>query len=310
MKQFIRDYLTFNKRERNGLFVLLLIIILLLVYLNTSDKFIKPETTDFSNFEKEIVALNAADELAHDSLQNDSITPKHYSDNTTTNNASNLEPEYFNFNPNNLPEEDWTRLGFSDKQIQTIKNYEAKGGRFRTKEDVKKMYCIREKQYNEIESYIQIPIEQKQTSDFEKFKSEIKTPKPEKPLVELNSADSAYLTKVKGIGPFYAKSIVKYRTALGGFAFKEQLMEIWKFDQEKFDAVKDFVFVDDSEIKKININTCTATELKHPYLNWNMVNAIVSYRNMHGNYKRLEEIKNTDLVDDETYRKIVVYLTL
>ncbi len=310
MKQFIRDYLTFNKRERNGVFVLLSIIIILLVYLNISDKFIKPETTDFSKFENEIIALNASADLTTDSLQNDSLPNNRYSNNPINNDPITVEPEYFNFNPNNLPEEDWTRLGFSEKQIQTIKNYEAKGGRFRTKEDVKKMYCIHEKQYNALEPYIQIPIEQKQTLDFEKDKSEIRNPKPEKPVVELNSADSTYLTKVKGIGPFYAKSIIKYRTSLGGFAFKEQLMEIWKFDQEKFDAVKDFIFVDDSEIRKININTCTATELKHPYLNWNMVNAIISYRTMHGKYKRLEEIKNTDLVDDETYRKIVVYLTL
>lgn len=312
MKQFIRDYLTFNKRERNGIIILLSIISLLLIYLNSSDVFKTPEKVDFTKFEKEIAAFNASMELNRiaekekkDSLYDaNSIVP-----------GTALITEYFSFNPNNLAEEDWKRLGFNDKQVQTIKNYESKGGQFRTKEDVKKMYCISSDQYSKLEPYIILP--PKETANnykqFEKSpvtsNSQLRTSDSRLPaIVELNSADSAYLTKVKGIGAFYAKSIVKYREQLGGFAFKEQLMEIWKFDKEKFDAVKNFIIVDDSEVRKININTCTAAQLKHPYISWNIANAIVNYRLQHGKYKKLEEIKKTDLVDDETFRKLVYYL--
>lgn len=311
MKQAIRDYLTFNKRERNGIFVLLIIIALLITYLNVSEYFIETPKVDFSKFEKEIDAFNALADL-----KKDSVLISEFSNRNEANNDNSLDnvitdqPEYFNFNPNNLSPENWQRLGFSDKQINVIKNYEAKGGRFRNKEDVKKMYCISSKQFERIEPYIQIPQEEKPIDNFEKNKIETKTPKAANPLVELNSADSAYLTKVKGIGPFYAKSIVKYRTQLGGFVNKEQLMEIWKFDQEKFDAIKELIFVDESEIKKININTCTASELKHPYVNWNVANAIVNYRAKHGLFKSIAEIKKTDLIDEETYRKIFPYLVL
>lgn len=304
MKQFIRDYLTFNKRERNGILVLLSIITLLLIYLNISDKFIQSEKVDFTKFEKQIAAFNAAPQII-DSTKNNSFSSE------TTATVTNTTPEYFAFDPNNLPEEDWERLGFNTKQIQTIKNYEAKGGQFRTKEDVKKMYCITPAQYLKLEQYIQIPEKPAQKNNYKQFDKTLPAANPRLPtVVELNSADSAYLTKVKGIGGFYAKSIVKYREQLGGFAFKEQLMEIWKFDQEKFDAVKNYIIVDDSEIRKININTCTAEQLKHPYLSWNAANGIVNYRKQHGKYRNLAEIKNTDLVDEETYRKIVSYLTL
>jgi competence protein ComEA len=312
MKQFIRDYLTFNKRERNGIFILLLIITLLLIYLNISDKFIKPEQVDFTKFEKEIAAFTLAQQ-ERDSIA--SIANNHIVDSTTANLNSNAE--YFPFNPNGLPAEDWKRLGLNDKQIQTIKNYESKGGQFRTNEDVKKMYCIPAKLYAQLEPYIHIP--PKETHSFQKTPdtnlpastSNLRTQNSRLPtVVELNSADSAYLTKIKGIGAFYAKSIIKYREQLGGFANKEQLMEIWKFDKEKFDAVKDYIIVDESEIRKLNINTFTAEQLKHPYISWNIANAIANYRKQHGKYKNIEEIKKTDLVNDETFLKISPYLVL
>lgn len=88
------------------------------------------------------------------------------------------------------------------------------------------------------------------------------------------------------------------------------MLEVWKFDEEKYNAIKDYVSVDVSKIKKININTCEAKELKNPYTNWNQANAIVNYRKKHGNYKTVDEIKKTDLVDEETFRKIEVYLSI
>ncbi len=318
MKQFIRDYLTFNKRERNGLFVLLTIITLLIVYLSVSYKFNKPEKVDFSKFEKEIEQFNESAQLINDSIKQTNGNKYKYqkaeqeqliiAENTES--VENTQPEYFNFNPNNLANNEWQRLGLTDKQIQTIKNYEAKGGNFRRKEDVKKMYCIPEKQYLSLEPYIQIPIEKKVFPNCEAMKSETKNPTSANIIVELNTADSAQLTKIKGIGPFYAKTIIKYRNSLGGFVAKAQLLEMWKFDFDKFEEIEKFIRVDATKIKKININTCTAEELKHPYLNWNIANAIFSYRNKHGKYKNLEEIKKTDLVDDETYRKIAPYLIL
>jgi|ERR1019366_8015854 DNA uptake protein ComE-like DNA-binding protein len=306
MKQFIRDYLTFNKRERNGLFVLIAIITLMIVYLNISYLFIQPQTVDFTKFEKEIELFNASANHANDSLKNeDKFTYqkagfKQYENDKKT---TNSKTERFIFNPNFLSDKDWKRLGLTDKQIKSINNYQAKGGKFRNKEDVKKMYCISEKQYLSLEPYILIPIDKKEFSTFETT-----IPKLKNILVELNLADSTQLVSLKGIGAFYAKTIIKYRTLLGGFVAKEQLMEVWKFDSIRFEGVKNKITVDASNIKKININTCTAAELKHPYLTWNTVNVICNYRSKHGNYKTVEEIKKTDLVDEITYRKIAPYL--
>ncbi len=301
MKKIIRDYFTFNKRERNGVFVLISIIVLLLVYLNISHLFIKREIVDFSKFEKEIEVLNASVQSTNGSSEELSVF--------------NVIPEvkdkveFFYFDPNNLSEENWAKLGLTAKQIRVIKNYESKGGKFKTKDDVKKMYCIKEAQYLLLESYIQIQEkEQLVKKDNIQLANSTDRITSKQLILELNSADSISLTKLKGIGAFYAKTIIKYRNSLGGFVNKEQLLEVWKFDQAKLDEIRGQITVEASKISKININSCTAQQLKHPYLQWNVVNAIINYRNKHGNYKMVDDIKKTDLVDEETFRKIEPYL--
>jgi competence protein ComEA len=311
MKRFIRDYFTFNKRERNGVFILLSIITILIIYLNISDKFIKTEPVDFSKFENEINVFNALIKSTNDSTRGEK-----YKNNTpaeTTIGYVNLNGERFNFNPNNLPEKDWKRLGLNDKQIHMIKNYEAKGGKFRKKEDVKKIYCIKEELYSSLEPFIKIPTsldDNTTTLVSVSSKLTVSNPKSVISLVEINAADSAQLTKLKGIGAFFAKTIINYRNSLGGFVSKEQLMEVWKFDKEKYDGIEKYITVDASKVKKININTCDAKQLKNPYINWNTANAIVNYRLKHGKYKAVEDIKKTDLVDDEMLHKIARYLII
>ena len=312
MKQFLRDFLSYNRRERNGAFVLLSLILLVILYLNVSPYFITSDKIDFSKEEKELQLFSDSVKAQTDSLKNEENQNRKFTNYPKDNKSSELKGERFNFNPNQLPESEWKRMGLSDKQIYVIKHYESKGGKFRSKADVKKMYCIQEKLYQSLEPYIVIP--EKKTDTVKSYVSDSKAPlpkpQPETVLVELNTADSLSLIKIKGIKGFYSKKIIEHRNELGGYAFKEQLMELWKFDKEKYDGVEKYITVDVSKIKKININTCTAKELKHPYLSWNEVNAIISYRTKHGKYANTEDIKKTDLVDDETYRKIAPYLSI
>ena len=302
MKQFIREYLTFNKRERNGLFVLIIIITLMLIYLGISTSFSGSQSVDFSKFEKDIKQFNASSERAPlFSRREDEVKVNEYE---VKQDDSNIER--FSFDPNHLSVEDWKRLGFTDKQIKVIQNYKAKGGKFLNKNDLKKMYCISEKQYLSLESYIFIP---ETENNFQPFtKNKLESSKPKILIVELNSADSLQLISLNGIGGFYAHAILKYKTQLGGFYSIKQLLEIWKFDENKLKDIGNKIAIDTTEIKKININTCDGKQLKHPYLKWNQVNGIINYRNKHGRFQSVAQIKNTDLIDEMTFSKISYYL--
>ena len=292
MKQFLREYFTYNKRERNGIFVLVSILLLLLLSIHYSEKFETREIVDFTQFERELQRL---DLNAEQTIKTDSGKGKR----NLAAAAAEIKPSYFYFDPNHLSEQDWKRLGLSDKQIHIIKNYESKGGTFKTKEDVKKIYSISPSQYLALEPYIKIPA----ASIYEK-----KQYQPGIRVVEINSADSLQLSAIKGVGPFYAKMIIRYRSQLGGFYAKEQLLEVWRLDKEKYDAIEQYITVDTSKINKININTCTPKELKHPYLSWKIVNGIINYRIKHGDFYTVSDIKNTDLIDPELFSKMAPYL--
>ena len=316
-KNFLREYFTFNRRQRNGVFILLSIILLLILYLSFSDNFFSKERTDFSAFEKEIAQFEAEQKQNSDSAE---IRNYFGTSNTPTTESA----ERFPFDPNNLPEEDWKRLGLSEKQIKVIKNYESKGGKFRNKEDVKRMYVISPKIYASLEAYIQIPAD---TSSRSISKAPLSLNNRTKgkgwerssraggevghEVVELNSADTTALIALKGIGSSFAKRIIKYRDLLGGFIRKEQLLEVYGFDQEKYDGLSKFVDAEGSLVKKININTVALDVLKqHPYIKYNIANLIVNYRKQHGNYSSVEGIKQLDLMNDELYTKIAPYLTV
>jgi competence protein ComEA len=299
-KNFLREYFTFNRRQRNGVFILLSVILILILYLSFADSFSSSEKIDFSKFEKDITQFEAAQTQKKDSASSE--IKDHF---TSSNSPEPESAERFPFDPNNLSDEDWSRLGLSDKQIKAIRNYESKGGKFRNKEDVKKMYVISPEVYASLQEYIRIPEDTSGKREvYKKFEKE-------KLMVELNSADTVQLDKLKGIGFAFAKRIIKYRELLGGFIKKEQLLEVYALDKEKYDLLSDNVFVDDLKLKKININTADLKTLQqHPYVKYNLANLIVNYRDQHGYYKSVEDIKKLNLMNDEIYNKLVPYLTI
>ena len=66
-----------------------------------------------------------------------------------------------------------------------------------------------------------------------------------------------------------------------------------------------------ASVKKININLATVDELKaHPYIKWNIANAIVEYRNQHGNYSGIDELKKIAIMTNEIYSRIIPYLAI
>ena len=125
--------------------------------------------------------------------------------------------ENFAFNPNTVSLEDLQRLGFSQRQAQSIVNYREKGGRFARAEDFGRSYVVSDSVFRRLRPFIRIP------------------------KLDINSADSAAFDDLPGIGPYYASQIVKYRTQLGGYASTEQLMDLYRFDEEKFAKIEDLI---------------------------------------------------------------------
>ena len=163
--------------------------------------------------------------------------------------------ECFRFDPNTVSVDDLMRLGFTQKQAQSIDNYRRKGGRFRRRSDFAKSFVVEDSVFRRLEKYIDIP------------------------KIDINLADSAAFMSLPGIGKFFAGKIVSYRNELGGYSYPEQLMDIWHFDQEKFDNLKDLIKVDTTSTPAYSLWTLSEKDLaSHPYIGKRAARSIVIFR--------------------------------
>ncbi|MBL4676235.1 MAG: helix-hairpin-helix domain-containing protein [Mucilaginibacter sp.] len=272
MKKQLKEHFSITKREWNGLVVLLLLIVLVLAAPYVYQRLRKDTTIN----EKAFAAAVAELEKANPQIKTVTTTGV-----------------LFRFDPNSASYADWQKLGLTTKQAQIIKNYTAKGGRFRKADDLQKIYGLTKVDYARLAPFIII------------YKPKSEALK----IIELNSADSAQLTKIEGIGGAFAKRIIYYRERLGGFVNKEQLKEVYGLDDVKYAEIKEQVRLDARRIRKIDINTITFDKLRPmPYLNYKQVNAIIEYRKEHGNYTDMDDLANIAIIDAQILRKIEPYL--
>ncbi|MBK7310285.1 MAG: helix-hairpin-helix domain-containing protein [Sphingobacteriaceae bacterium] len=124
--------------------------------------------------------------------------------------------------------------------------------------------------------------------------------------MELNSADSLALIELKGIGPAYAKRILKYRNLLGGFTSIQQVKEIYGMTDDLYQLIASQCTINSSSIKKININTVDFKALnKHPYIDYELTKRIFILKK---NGKITEENIAEIIEDDQLTTKIKPYL--
>lgn len=295
-----KDYVAFNARELTGLRILLVLMVLqcgLLYYFNFSTS--------------EVVHLPADPQIvaAEKYLADQQEKKIHLSDNYRNQQKYKAKEQvirFFKFNPNLISAEQWQELGLSEKQAAVIRRFLDKGGKFRIKSDVAKMYCIRPQEYQRLLPWIELPdsvvYEKKFSSpDFATRKALI---------IDINTADSADFEKWRGVGPVMASRIVRYRERLGGFIAQEQLKEVYGFSDSLYQTLLSTMTLTDTvAIKKIAIKSITFDELrKHPYVDYKLARMIINYRDQHPHMNIPTDLRALPLVSDEIFRKLAPYL--
>ena len=196
--------------------------------------------------------------------------------------------ETFPFDPNTVSLKDLQRLGLSERQAATIENYRQKGGRFRNKDDFRKMYVVTDTLFARLEPYIKIP------------------------KVELNAADSAALVSLRGIGPYYARKIIEYRERLGGFLYKAQLLEIEGLDEERLAGFTDDIEIDTTRCNKIDLWHATDSLLaRHPYLGEKGARSITRYKKLYDTTRwTLADLEKEHALPKENIEKLKKYIEI
>lgn len=308
-KDKIKEYFTFTKGERDGILVLIFVIIIAIFANIYSDIFVKEKDYNFSKFEADIAEFekNLVPVSGHS---------------YKTENAELLKYDtinLFKFDPNNTSSTEFKDIGLSEKQIRTISNYLSKGGKFRYKSDFKKIYGIPENQYNILYPYIDLPLKISENEMNNTYYSE-----HEKDITshtELFYFDPNTTTDEEwmmlGFSEKQVSVIRKYINNGGKFQKKEDLKKIYIISDEKYNELSSFIKIekkntvedhfDNFEKKEVvvDINNLSEKEFKElgGFWKYNAV-GIIKYRNLLGGYRKKEQLLEVYSVKKYYYDKI------
>ena len=310
MWKLLNEYFSFTKKERKGIIYIVFIIILLIILPLFFHYFTKDEVVNFGQFEKEIAQLK----IDSSSKTNFKNNHEYYNDYTPAYKKEEVvKKEVFYFDPNTATEDEWVRLGIRKRTAETIQKYISKGGKFYKPEDIKKIYGLSETDARRLIPYVSIKNNKKDfpSNENKPFSKENYISKNIIQLVDVNIADTSAYIALPGIGSKLSKRIIAFRQKLGGFYSIEQVGETYFLPDSTFQKIKKYLVIKDSLIKKININQASVDEMKaHPYINYNIANAIYQYRQQHGDYKSVPELKKIMTVTDDFYEKTAPYLSI
>lgn len=286
-KTFLSSYFGFNKQQRNGIYVLISLSLLALLIRLSLNYFIQPDAIQLLNLPVE--------QINHDS-------PWHSSATGLSQNIS-----HFEFNPNTIRFEELLKLGFSKKTADNLIKFREKGFVFHEKKDLLKVYGVDENLFHQLETFIVIPSTQKVKQANEFINHSKSNLSQEIKKLDLNTADSSSLIAIKGIGPNYAKRILKYRSLLGGFYSVEQLKEVYGMTAENYSSIRNQFYADSKAIQKLNLNKDDFKKInKHPYISYELCRSIFDWRR-----KTTITVLNVQSIlnNDSLYGKLLPYLS-
>ncbi len=182
----------------------------------------------------------------------------------------------FAFDPNGLDAEGFRALGFSARQAESIVERREQLRGFRSVAEFAECYVVGPEMFRRLEPYIAlVPAERA---------------KKHAP-VELNTADSAALEALGGIGALTAGRIVALRESLGGFARASQLTAVQGMTETNYERILQQICVDSTKIRKIDINFAAPEAMApHPYIPALVLRKIVKNRQLKGGWNSPEEM--------------------
>ncbi|GAA4303151.1 helix-hairpin-helix domain-containing protein [Compostibacter hankyongensis] len=310
-KNAFRDYFSFTRGQQRGILALLLIIVALLLMPYWLPHPAARSASDFRAYRRAIAEFEK---------RKDDDTARVFSREDRT----SVKAALFHFDPNSLADSGWQRLGVSPRVARTIRHYREAGGRFYKPEDLQKIYGLSPAMYKRLLPYVRLKnaeearfapkrenppavsgVQQEAVTGLQHYRY----PKPADFALDINTADSADWVRLQGIGPARAAYILRFRERLGGFYRVSQVAEVYGLPDSVFRKIEHQLNISSVDLKKININTATVDEMKsHPYISYRLAATIKAFREEHGSFDSVEDLKQVALVDDRIYRKLAPYI--
>jgi DNA uptake protein ComE-like DNA-binding protein len=285
----IKSYFRFAKQQRNGIFLLFFLIIILQVgyfYWVSNSKANRNQPN------KAWLAMQSV----IDSLKNTKDTQK---------------TMIYPFNPNFITDYKGYKLGMSVEEIDKLFAYRKQNKYVNSAKEFQVVTGVSDSLLNAISPYFKFPDWVNQPK--KQFSYYSNTPLETKKTIvkiDINQATQEDLIKVYGIGPALSERILKQKESLGGFVSMEQMQFIWGLSPEVIENLnKYFVVASQPAISKVDINNASIKELaKFPYFNYTIAKEIVTYRSMNGEIKNIEDLTKIKALPNEKIKIIALYL--
>ncbi|WP_299837515.1 helix-hairpin-helix domain-containing protein [uncultured Tenacibaculum sp.] len=291
MKNF-KSHFWYTKSQRNGIFVLLLLIVIFQLAYFFID--VTPDNVIDVNSD-EVIALQS--EI--DSLKEEKIKKQN---------------KVFPFNPNFISDYKGERLGMSLEEIDRLHKFREQNKFVNSTEEFQEVTKVSDSLLNIISPYFKFPDWVKKKVPKKQNKSQLQKSEQISIIIastnDINKANLKDFITVNGVGEVIAERIIKYRSKLKGFTFKDQLYEVWGLDKGLArEILQNFEIKDKPKIQKINVNTASFKEILNlPYIDYELCKKIFDYRDEVAELQNIEELRNIKDFPQKKYQRIVLYL--
>jgi len=290
----LKSHFWYNKRQRNGIFFLLALIILFQgIYFFGLP--LKKESNENSQL--------YLDEIAIFQNQIDSLKLVE---------VDKRKPKIYPYNPSFITDYKGYQLGMSNQEIDRLLKHRAGGKYINSAKHFQKVTGVSDSLLAVMSPNFKFPdwvvAKNKSTKKKNTYIGKKKDIIVEKQ--DLNFVTVSQLKEIYGIGDKLSERIVKFRNSLNGFLSDDQLSEVYGLKPEVIDRVLErYTVLSKPTIKKLNVNTATFKEVLHlPYIDYELTKKIFDYRDEVAELQSIEELKLIEGFPLELYDKIIVYL--
>ena len=292
MKIF-KSHFWYTKNQRNGILFLLIIIIFLQLILH------------FKNFDSQQLVDLSQPKITSYNKQLDSLKKK-----SSKKNKFKIYP----FNPNYISDYKGYQLGMNIDEIDRLLAYREQKLYVNSAKEFQTITKISDSLLQKISPFFKFPdwVQKKNNykNNQQRYIPNSRINVSEITTVDINKATLKDFTAIEGVDEYISERIIKYRSKLQGFSFKEQLFEVWGLDELMANKIlSTFSIKNKPIIKKVNINTASFKEvLSNPYIDYKLCIQIFDYRDEVAELQSISEIKNIEGFPIKKYNRIVLYL--
>jgi DNA uptake protein ComE-like DNA-binding protein len=288
MKIF-KSHFWYTKNQRNGILFLLIIIIFLQLILH------------FKNFDSQQLVDLSQPKITSYNKQLDSLKKK---------SSKKKKFKIYPFNPNYISDYKGYQLGMNIDEIDRLLAYREQKLYVNSAKEFQTITKISDSLLQKISPFFKFPEWVQKKNNQQRYIPNSRINVSEITTVDINKATLKDFTAIEGVDEYISERIIKYRSKLQGFSFKEQLFEVWGLDELMANKIlSTFSIKNKPIIKKVNINTASFKEvLSNPYIDYELCIQIFDYKDEVAELQSISEIKNIEGFPIKKYNRIVLYL--